>query len=88
MFGKFKVMLGKLKKWGCVAACIALTLPAVAQDANTADAAFTTFMTDLKDGITSKVTEMLPILGGVAVVAMVIFLAMFVYRKVKSFVGR
>lgn len=82
-------MLGKLKYYGSAAVCIALALPAMAQEsAGTADAAFTTFMNDLKDGITSKVTEMLPILGGVAVVAMVIFLAMFVYRKVKSFVGR
>lgn len=80
--------MNKIKYCAFALSATALTLPALAQDTSAADTAFTTFMTELKTSITDKVVEALPILGGVATVALVVFIAMWGYRKIKTFMGR
>lgn len=80
--------MNKIKYCAFALAVTALTLPALAQDASGADAAFTTFMTELKTSITAKVVQALPILGGVATVALVVFIAMWGFRKIKAFMSR
>lgn len=79
--------MNKFKHAAAALAVLGVSSLAMAET-SAADTAFTTFMSTLQTDITAKVTAMLPILGAIAGVALIIFLALYVYRKVKTFMGR
>ena len=58
---------------------------AFAQDATTLD--LTTYMTNLTTETESQVETLLPLLGNVAVIGIVLFLAIWAFRMVKRFLS-
>ena len=78
----------KLRNAMVIASVLALTFPAMAQESSGTDAAFTKFLADLKTDLSDKITEILPVLGGVAIVALSVFIAFWFYKKIRQWMGR
>lgn len=74
-----------MKKALAICSAFGLSALALAQDAAGLD--LTTYMTTLTTETENQVETLLPLLGNVAVIGIVIFLAIWAFRMVKRFLA-
>lgn len=74
-----------MKKVLAFCSFVGMSALAFAQDATTLD--LTTYMTNLTTETESQVETLLPLLGNVAVIGIVLFLAIWAFRMVKRFLS-
>lgn len=77
-----------MKKALAMLGIVGVSAMSFAQEAANASTELKTYMEGLEGDVTANINNILPVLGEIATIGIVVFLAFWAFRAVKRFLGR